>query len=105
MSRQYRVLCGVPKEHCNGGKLVSDQVFQTDKCHSSHEDAFRCMAKYLTSVLGYKRLNGRDFEPPDGGPIRTLTKKMRFGGLLVFGKEHSRFMPERRNVGNRGTIT
>ena len=105
MRKQIRVLCGVPKEHCVGGKFVTDQMFTTDKAHSSHEDVFKCMARYLVRVLGYKRMGSRDFAPPDGGPIRILTKKIRYGGLLVYGKEQARFMPEKRNAGNRGTIT
>lgn len=103
MSRKIRVLCGVPKEHCTGGHLQTDQTFNTGKAHSGHSEAFACMARYLVFVLGYKRVGGREFAPSDGGPILVLTKKMRYGGLLVSGKE-GRFMPERRRVGNRGVI-
>ena len=103
MSKQLRVLCGVPKEYCIGGPLVTKQMLNTDKCHGSHDDAFRCMAHYLTKVLGYTRIGGREFRPPDGGPIKVLTKKIRYGERIVAGKE-GRFMPERRNVGNRGVI-
>jgi len=105
MSSQQRIICGVPKEHCTGGHLQTDQVFTTNKAHSNHVDAFNCMARYLVKVLKYTRIGSRDFAPPDGGPVRTLTKKMRYGGLLVYGKEHTRFMPEKRRAGNRGVIT
>lgn len=104
MSRQIRVLCGVPKEFCNGTHVISDQQYQSDKAHVSHSDAFNCMVRYLTGVLNYTRVGARDFSPPDGGPVRTLTKKSHYGGLLIFGKEQTRFMPEKRRVGNRGTI-
>ncbi len=104
MSRQIRVLCGVPKEYCTGGHLQTDQVFASNKAHSGHSEAFKCMAHYLTQILGFRRVGSRDFAPPDGGPIRILTKPIRYGGLLVYGKEHTRFMPEKRNVGNRGVL-
>ena len=104
MSRQYRVMCGTPKEHCNGSRLVTDQTFQSNKCHRSHEEAFRCHARYLVRVLGYTQIGSRDFQAPNGGPVRVLSKKIRFGSKLRLGKEGSRFMPEDREAGNRGTI-
>lgn len=104
MSSRYRVLCGVPKEYCSGSKLSTDQAFPTDKCHSSHTEAYRCMARYLVKVLKYTALRNHSFAPPDGGPVRILTKRSRYGGLLIFGKEHTRFMPEKRRQGNRGVI-
>lgn len=104
MSRQQRILCGVPSIYCCGGKLTTDQVLNTDKCHSSHEDAFNCMARYLINKLGYKRISAREFMPNDGGYIRILPKKSKFGGRLVFGKEQTRFMPDKRAQGNRGII-
>lgn len=96
MSSRYRILCGVPKEHCQGGKLVTDQKLSTNKCHSDRAGAFRCMAHYLTKVLGYTRIGAREFKPPPGsnGYVRVLSKKSRYGGKLRTGKEHTRYMPE-----------
>lgn len=105
MSRQIHILCGVPKEHCSGSKLVTDQGFTTDKCHPTHGEAFLCMTRYLVQTLGYTRLKGNEFKPPGSGAVRILTRPSRYGGLLVTGKEQQRFMPEKRAVGNRGTIS
>ncbi len=103
MARKYRVLCGVPEEHCIGGALSTDQRLGTAKCHGGHSDAYRCYARYLIRVKGFTWLGGRDYRPPDGGPIRILTKKIRFGSRLTTGK-FDRFMPEKREAGNRGVI-
>jgi hypothetical protein len=109
MSTRYRVICGVPEQFCTGGHLVSDQKLGTSKAHASHEDAFNCMAKYLVSQ-GFERLGAREFKDPQTGYVRVLQKKIRYGGLLVSGKTTkgakggSRFMPEKKRVGNRGTI-
>ncbi len=103
MSSKYRVLCGTPKEHCTGGVLQTDQQFPTNKCHSSHEDAFRCYVRYLVQELGYIRIGGHEFLEP-GVTVHVISKKSRFGGLLVTGKEHKRYMPEKRKQGNRGVI-
>jgi len=100
MSRQSRILCGVPQEYCAGGRLITDQMLGTNKCHSSRSEAFRCKVDYLVNVLGYEQIGSREFSPSDGGPVLVLTKKMRFGGLLRSGKEGTRFMPAgRRNSG------
>lgn len=104
MNKQVRVLCGVPEEHCCGGHLHTDQHFHTKKAHSSRDDAFRCMTRYLTTVLGYRKVGARELAPPDGGPIRILPKKSKYGGLLVRGKLGERYMPEVRRAGNRGVI-
>jgi len=97
-------MCGVPDEHCTGGKLVTDQGLGHNKCHSGRVDAYRCMARYLVSVLGYARGGGNTFTPPDGGYTRMLGSPSKYGGLLVWGKGHNRFMPSKHHVGNRGTI-
>lgn len=97
------MLCGVPQEYCTGGTLNTDQRLGTTKSHGSHEQAFKCMRHYLMEVLGYTQAGSREFRPPDGGPVRVLTKKIRFGGNLRAGKG-DRFMPDGRDVGHRGII-
>jgi hypothetical protein len=104
MSKTNRYVCGVPAAHCTGGKVTTDQQINSGKAHTTPSDAFNCMARYLVQVLGYKRVGGREFDPQDGGPIRVLTKKSRYGGKMKLGKE-GRYMPdERRHGGNRGLI-
>jgi hypothetical protein len=102
MSRINGILCGVPDQFCTGGKLNTDQNLQHNKIHHSHEEAFRCMARYLTKELGYIRLGSRDFYK-EGEPVLILTKKIRFGGLMRLGKE-KRLMPGQKRNGNRGLI-
>jgi hypothetical protein len=94
MSRRYVVLCGVPALHCTGGKLKTDQKQVAEKCHGSSLEAFRCMKHYLVSVLKFKAVGSREFAPPDGGPIRVLTKKCRYGARMRTGKMGERFQPE-----------
>ena len=53
--------------------------------HHTSEQAFKCHAADLLRQ-GFKQIGTREFAPPDGGPIRVLTKKSRFGGLLRGGK-------------------
>jgi len=79
-----RYLCGVPREHCRGA-LVTAPHKAGMKVHGSSTEAFNCMTKYLLKQ-GYTRVGGREFRPPNGGPIRVLTKKSRFGGALRRGK-------------------
>jgi hypothetical protein len=93
MSRRYVVLCGVPSIHCSGGKLRTDQSL-TEKCHGSSEEAFKCMRRYLLNVLHYKAVGNREFAPPNGGRVRVLTKKCRYGGRLRTGKAGERYQPE-----------
>lgn len=107
MSRRYKILCGVPDYHCQGGILSTDQQLGTKKAHGSHEDAFRCYARYLVKVLGFTRVGAREFQNPNNGPIRVLTKKSRFGTRLMAGKggdKGSRYMPRLEEAGNRGVI-
>ena len=100
MSRKFAVLCGVPEDKCTGGSFNSKQALGTVKAHGSHEQAFKCMVRYLLDQ-GYERIATRDFRPPDGGPIRMLTRKSRFGARLRRGKEGTRLMPA---VRTRGTV-
>ena len=109
MSTKYRVLCGVPALQCTGGSYITDQAL-SDKAHSSRLEAFKCMRKYLTKQ-GFTQIGPREFRPPDGGPIRVLTKKSRYGGLLRQGKSGeegrmggSRFMPDMPKRRTQGTI-
>lgn len=100
MSRDSRVLCGVPKEFCQGGKLTSDQSLGTNKVHRTHSEAFACYRRYLIEVKGFRQIGPRDFAPADGGPVWVLTKRSRFGARLRTGKEGSRHMPSgKRNQG------
>jgi len=50
----------------------------------------------------YEDIGGRCFRPPDGGPIRMLTKKSRFGASLRLGKLGERWMPKSR--GRSGVV-
>jgi hypothetical protein len=93
MSRRYMVLCGVPAQYCNGSKLKTDQSLP-EKCHGSSEEAFKCMRRYLIKTLHFKPVGSREFAPPDGGRIRVLTKKCRYGGRVRTGKMGERFQPE-----------
>jgi len=105
MSKAGTYLCGVPFEHCMApmkdcSASLRDRHYRTGalKAHSSRDESFRCCVHYLTKVLGYKRVGGREFSPPDGGPIRVLTKKIRFGGRLRGGKQE-RAMPSGIHTG------
>lgn len=97
MSRQLRILCGVPSDECTGGLLQTDQQLGTNKCHTSRSDAFRCMKRHLERG-GFKQLSSREFENPENGFIRVLPKKSKFGGRLRSGKgeQGARFQPEQR---------
>lgn len=79
------------------------------KCHSSPEEAFKCMAKHLVRDLGYTQIGPREFSPADHGPVRVLTKKSRFGGVLKAGKggetgTSKRVMPKQHTGGMIASI-
>ncbi|MHA2264541.1 MAG: hypothetical protein ACXAEN_19270 [Candidatus Thorarchaeota archaeon] len=106
MAAKYKYLCGVPHVHCQGGHLNTDQSFDTKKAHGSREQAWKCYAHYLVSVLGYTQEEGNTFSKPDH-PRFMLGKKSKFGGKLRFGKEHTRWMPKgrgRKGGGLQGLI-
>jgi hypothetical protein len=109
MSTKYRVLCGVPVLECLGSGYITTQAL-SKKAHASRVEAFRCMRKHLMRQ-GFTQIGPREFRPPDGGPIRVLTKKARFGGLLRQGKageeggmSSSRFMPDMPKKRTQGTV-
>src|SRR5687767_11681699 len=87
-----RFLCGVPDSRCEG-TLTRMHITAGMKTHGSTDEAFKCMKHYLLSE-GYTQVGPREFsapptkENPDGGPIRVLTKKSRFGAPLRPGKEN-----------------
>lgn len=92
------VLCGVPHVHCTGGKIATNQGTRSHvvKAHRSHSEAFKCYARYLVKILEYEQVEARVFRPPpgvNGGYLRVLTKKSRFGERFRPGKE-GRFMPD-----------
>ncbi len=91
--KQY--ICGTPTEYCCGGLAKPAPALQktVHKSHTTPEDCFACYSTYLVDVLKYVPVGGREFAPPDGGPIRVLTKKSRFGARLRGGKEE-RMMPQ-----------
>lgn len=94
--RPYMYLCGVPKDKCNGSlDSVNAGLAGPRKMHVSPESAFSCHKQYLID-LGYKQLDTRAFSPPDGGPVRVLTKQSRFGATLRNGKEGTRNMSNAR---------
>lgn len=93
------VLCGVPEGACTAGKKkVSQGIGKFIKAHSDHTEAFNCHVKWLLSQ-GYERIGSREFKPSDGGYVRVLTKKSRFGARLRNGKESGRSMPPKRRGG------
>ena len=101
MSRRYRILCGVPKINCTGSITVMSARMRDVKSHSSRDEAFRCYKRYLVKVEGYTQIGSREFRK-EGHPIRVLTKRIRFGGMLRSGKSGEgggagRFMPENPN--------
>ena len=96
-----RVLCGVPAAHCNGGTLGVKNG--PGKTHASSGEAFDCHAAHLVAQ-GYVRVGGREFEK-DGGPIRVLNKRSKFGARVRWGKERTRVNYYRgRNGSAAGTI-
>ncbi len=116
MARAYT--CGVPTEYCSGNSTHLNAMLSGSKpkAHNQPEAAFDCHAKYLMDVEGYTRLSSREFVPKDGGPIRVLTKKSRFGGELRGGKRGeggaggggetaSRYNPEKKKGNRSGIIT
>ena len=86
--------CGVPRINCSGqlAKVSHGLDNSQIKTHSTHDGAFACMSAYLIKI-GYTRIGGREFSPPDGGPVRVLTKRTRYGAPLRNGKEGNRHMP------------
>lgn len=92
MSRRQKFMCGVPKDECTGGLLQTDQHFDTNKCHTTRQEAFKCMTRHLTKQ-GYVRVGSREFQMGDG-PIRLLPKQSKFGGRLRAGKLGERYMPD-----------
>lgn len=70
--------CGVPDHFCSAGLVQASQGMI--KLHSSSEEAFNCHKKYLLSQ-GFIQLKGNEFRPPNGGPVRVLTRPGRFGGV------------------------
>ena len=94
-----RYACGVPTNECIGSLAPVKRPLALPMAHGTREEAFRCMVASLKR-RGYTRIGGREYAPPDGGPILVLAKKIRFGGRLRRGKsaeggKTKRVMPER----------
>jgi hypothetical protein len=70
------------------------------KVHATPQEAFACHARYLISQ-GYTRLGQREFHK-EGEPIRVLTKKSRFGGILRGGKKGDSGTGKRLTYRKRG---
>jgi hypothetical protein len=97
--RPYVYLCGVSKEYCTGMLTpLNHSLPEGTRSHSSTTEAFRC-AKNSLLAQGYTQVDARAYQPPGGGPIRVLTKKIRFGGKMRNGKEGTRNMPHKRGGG------
>lgn len=86
--RQYAYACGVPTEKCCGSvaKVNKGCAGLIRKTHGSAQAAFDCMKSHLIKQ-GYTKIGSREFSPPDGGPVRVLTKRRRYGGKFRPGKE------------------
>jgi hypothetical protein len=95
----YVHLCGVPKDDCDGTfTKTSSGLGAAQKAHTLPREAFACMKRFLLRQ-GYVQVGQREFAPPDGGPVRVLTKQSRYGGRLRRGKEGTRRMPVLRGGG------
>lgn len=91
--------CGVPAEACTGSLTTTSKSMGVGiRTHGSTEAAFNCQRRNLLK-LGYTQIGSRDFAAPNGGPVRVLTKKSRYGGELRSGKEGTRSMPAIRYGG------
>lgn len=84
MSQAQRILCGVPNEFCSGGILHTDQQL-AKKCHTTREEAMKCMGRYLQKS-GFEKTSNRTFIDPNSGYIRILPKVSKYGGRLRRGK-------------------
>lgn len=98
--RPYLYLCGTPAAYCTGSLTPLNHGLEKEglRAHSSTDESFKC-AKRALLAQGYTQVDSRSFQPPDGGPIRVLTKKIRFGGKMRNGKEGTRNMPHKRGGG------
>lgn len=98
--RPYIYLCGVSEQFCTGFLAPLNHALDKDrlKGHASTTEAFNC-ARHSLLAQGYAQLGSREFQPPGGGPIRVLTKRIRFGGKMRNGKEGTRNMPHKRGGG------
>ena len=94
----YRIVCGLPAKDCCGSFKTMNALWpdKRQKLHNSHEQAFDCYVRYLTSN-GYKRVGQREFESPEG-TILVLNKKGGFGARVRSGKSEGkggdRFLPK-----------
>lgn len=81
-------VCPTPKANCTGSAGAFSAAFDKKglKKHGTPEDAQRCYAKYLVEVLGYTKLNNREFLAPNGGGIHFLCKASKFGAKMRKGK-------------------
>ncbi len=99
-------LCGVPTLECLGSSIGSAMnsrlKHRVSKVHNSTKEAFNCYKKHLIRQ-GYTQVGPREFKPNDGGPIRVLTKKSRFGSSLRWGGRGGdlkpRWQPRKRSGG------
>jgi hypothetical protein len=88
------VICQTPDQHCGAAVVqVNARMGKSAKAHGSSTEAFLCYKRYLVNVCGYTQIGGREFRPPDGGPILVLTKKIRYGARLRGGKQ-GRYQPD-----------
>ena len=85
MARGRRYLCGVPAEKCGGGILKTTKGIMASRAHVTSSEAFTCYVAHLLR-LGYEQIGPRQFASPDGGPVRIISKRMKFGGVLRTGK-------------------
>jgi len=94
MAKQDVFLCGTPKQHCTGSKLVTDQKSLGDKCHGNMRDAYLCTRRYYRVILKYEEVSPRCFAPPNGGRAIMMSKESKFATRLRPGKEGNRNQPE-----------
>lgn len=98
MGGQRVYLCGVPEGQCNGFAFTTHNLWRgSRRAHGSREEAFRCHVRHLIAE-GFTQLGPREFKAPNGGPIRILTKRSRFGAEMYWTSEKTRFMPKNPGI-------
>jgi hypothetical protein len=99
-AKPSKYFCGVEQHLCGGSTFIGSGSMKASrlKVHASPEAAHACMGSALVKE-GYTKLDNCTFRPPDGGPVRVLTRPGRFGARLRSGKEGSRHMPAKRTGG------
>ena len=97
-----KVYCGTPNNECFGFPHITNSMLNmasSVKLHADSAEAFKCYKRWLISQ-GFEQIGPREFAK-DGGPIRVLTRKSKFGTMMRSGKGkdgaspgNTRFVPQ-----------